>query len=180
MNNYWKIVFKKIFIFVVIILTLLLICCKKQEKSDIIDNDDITKEDIKESDVISDNTSNDEIVKGTLILSVNNNLYSLLLADNSTVKELIELINDRVIVELELKEHYQVGRIGNNLLINDEDISVNVGDIVLLDGCYIIIAFEPFNGKYTRIGHISLRANEIVEMFGEEDVSITLIKSNKG
>ena len=171
---------KKIFLTIFFLLFILLIGCAKKEKNVIINNriDDI----IVEDKIIDDNQEKDhKETKKELSLMIDDKQYEVYWSNNDSVNSLIESINDKLVIYLELGEFYQFGQIEINLPTNDLDNEIYVGDIILINGNIIALAYSQFNGICTKLGRINLRNNEIVDLLCEDNVIITLsINNNRG
>ena len=68
----------------------------------------------------------------------------------------------------------QVGSIGKSIVRNDKQTKTNYGDIVLYSGDQIVIFYGSNSWSYTRLGHIDLTQQEMKDLLGGGDVSITL------
>ena len=68
----------------------------------------------------------------------------------------------------------QVGSIGQNIVREDEQTVTDSGDIVLYSGNQIVIFYGSNSWAYTRLGHIDLSEQEMRDLLGGGDVSITL------
>ena len=68
----------------------------------------------------------------------------------------------------------QVGSIGKSIVRNDKQTKTNYGDIVLYSGDQIVVFYGSNSWSYTRLGHIDLTQQEMKDLLGGGDVSITL------
>lgn len=68
----------------------------------------------------------------------------------------------------------QVGPIGQNIVREDEQTVTDSGDIVLYSGNQIVIFYGSNSWAYTRLGHINLSNQEMRNLLGGGDVTITL------
>ena len=68
----------------------------------------------------------------------------------------------------------QVGPLGMDLPRQDARITTVPGDIVLYSGDQIVIFYGSNSWEYTRLGHIDSTPEEMRELLGDHDVSITL------
>ena len=68
----------------------------------------------------------------------------------------------------------QVGSIGKSIVRDDKQTKTNYGDIVLYSGDQIVIFYGSNSWSYTRLGHIDLTQQEMQDLLGGGDVSITL------
>ena len=68
----------------------------------------------------------------------------------------------------------QVGSIGQSIVRNDKQTKTSYGDIVLYSGDQIVVFYGSNSWSYTRLGHIDLTQQEMQDLLGGGDVSITL------
>ncbi|MBR7015326.1 MAG: hypothetical protein IKI12_02635 [Lachnospiraceae bacterium] len=68
----------------------------------------------------------------------------------------------------------QVGRIGQSIVSDDEEITTDSGDIVLYSGNQIVIFYGSNSWAYTKLGHANLSRKEMQELLGGGNVEITL------
>ena len=68
----------------------------------------------------------------------------------------------------------QVGAIGASLSRQDEQVTTGAGDIVLYSGNQIVLFYGSNSWAYTRLGHVDLTGEEMVELLGKGDVTIRL------
>lgn len=68
----------------------------------------------------------------------------------------------------------QVGPIGQSITRDDKQTSTSYGDIVLYSGNQIVIFYGSNSWAYTRLGHVDLPRQEMSELLGNGDVTITL------
>ncbi len=68
----------------------------------------------------------------------------------------------------------QVGSIGQSITRNDRQTDTHYGDVVLYSGNQIVIFYGSNSWSYTRLGHVNLSQQEMQNLLGNGDVSITL------
>ena len=68
----------------------------------------------------------------------------------------------------------QVGPIGQNIVREDQQTVTDSGDIVLYSGNQIVIFYGSNSWAYTRLGHIDLSEQEMLNLLSGGDVTITL------
>ena len=68
----------------------------------------------------------------------------------------------------------QVGSIGPSIVRDDKQTTTNYGDIVLYSGNQIVVFYGSNSWAYTKLGHIDLSQQEMSELLGGGNVSITL------
>ena len=167
--------FKKLLFASVILFLFCMIGCAKKDNNDIIDN---REDSIIVGDINSNNNQENNETKKELVFMIDDNQYEVYWLNNDTVNSLINSINDKLIINLELGEGYQYGQIGISLPTNDLENDINIGDIVLLNGNTLKVAYSPLNEVCTKLGRINLRNNEIVDLLSEDSVIITLSINN--
>ena len=59
---------------------------------------------------------------------------------------------------------------------NDQQTKTDYGDVVLYSGDQIVVFYGTNSWAYTRLGHIDLSQEEITDLLGNGDVTITLTK----
>ena len=93
--------------------------------------------------------------------------------DNSSVGALKELLP--LTVQMSMYGGFeQVGPIGQEIVSNDEQTKTEPGDIVLYSGDQIVIFYGNNSWAYTRLGHVDLSQEEMAELLGRGDVTITI------
>ena len=95
--------------------------------------------------------------------------------ENSSVEALKEM--SPLTVEMSMYGGFeQVGSIGKSIAKDDKQITTNYGDIVLYSGNRIVIFYGSNSWAYTRLGHIDMSQEELTDMLGSKDVTVTLEK----
>ena len=93
--------------------------------------------------------------------------------ENASVEALKEL--SPVTIQMSMYGGFeQVGSIGQSIVRNDKQTKTSYGDIVLYSGDQIVIFYGSNSWSYTRLGHIDLTQQEMKDLLGGGDVSITL------
>ncbi|MBO6284350.1 MAG: hypothetical protein J6M63_10520 [Pseudobutyrivibrio sp.] len=70
----------------------------------------------------------------------------------------------------------QVGSIGQSIVRDDKQTTTDYGDIVLYSGNQIVIFYGSNSWAYTRLGHIDMSQEELTDMLGSKNVTVTLEK----
>ena len=70
----------------------------------------------------------------------------------------------------------QVGSVGQSITRDDHETITDYGDIVLYSGDQIVVFYGTNTWEYTRLGHIDLSQDELEELLGNGDVTITLME----
>ena len=95
--------------------------------------------------------------------------------ENSSVEALKEM--SPLTVEMSMYGGFeQVGSIGKSIVRDDKQTTTDYGDIVLYSGNQIVIFYGSNSWAYTRLGHIDMSKEELTDMLGSKDVTLTLEK----
>ena len=95
--------------------------------------------------------------------------------DNDSVKELKNLASSGLTIEMSMYGGFeQVGPIGRSIARDDKQTTTAPGDIVLYSGDSIVLFYGSNFWSYTRLGKINMTENELEEMLGNGDVTVTL------
>ena len=93
--------------------------------------------------------------------------------ENASVEALKEL--SPITIQMSMYGGFeQVGALGQSIVRNDKQTTTNYGDIVLYSGDQIVVFYGSNSWSYTRLGHIDLTQQEMQDLLGGGDVSITL------
>ena len=68
----------------------------------------------------------------------------------------------------------QVGPIGQSITSDDQQITTAYGDVVLYSGDQLVIFYSTNSWVYTRLGHVELSQEDMTDLLGNGDVTITL------
>ena len=111
-----------------------------------------------------------------LFLIINNTKISAKLENNSSAQALIEkLAEGDITVEAHDYGNFEkVGELGFSLPTNDEQITVNAGDVILYQGDKLTVYYDENSWSFTKLGHIDIAQDELKALLGDGDVSITL------
>ncbi|WP_458457225.1 cyclophilin-like fold protein [Pseudobutyrivibrio sp.] len=95
--------------------------------------------------------------------------------ENTSVEALKEM--SPLTVEMSMYGGFeQVGSIGKSIVRDDKQTTTDYGDIVLYSGNQIVIFYGSNSWAYTRLGHIDMSQEELTDMLGSKDVTVTLEK----
>ena len=95
--------------------------------------------------------------------------------DNESVAALRELLP--LTVQMSMYGGFeQVGSVGQSITRDDHETITDYGDIVLYSGDQIVVFYGTNTWAYTRLGHIDLSQDELEELLGNGDVTITLME----
>ena len=116
----------------------------------------------------------EETMKTTgMILAINETEVPVTWEDNPSVQELEGLLPLTVSMSM-YGGFEQVGPIGQRITSSDVQTDTDPGDIVLYAGSQIVIFYGSNSWAYTRLGHIDMPREELEELLGKGNVSITL------
>jgi ABC-type glycerol-3-phosphate transport system substrate-binding protein len=133
-----------------------------------------------ESGTTSDNITthskeDDEIMNKTLFLKIGNTEVNVDWLDNDSVSALKNLAKDGLTIKMHMYGGFeQVGSLGTVITSADKKITTNPGDIVLYSSNQIVIFYDSNSWAYTKLGHINLSKNELADLLGNGDVTITI------
>ena len=129
----------------------------------------------------STNIDNNTIIKEsenmneTLKLKINDTEVEVYWLFNEAVNKLKEKAKDGIVIKMNQYGGFeQVGQLGFSLPSNDNKITTNPGDIVLYSSNQIVLFYGTNTWNYTKLGHINLTKNELTDILGNEDVTITI------
>ena len=93
--------------------------------------------------------------------------------DNPSVAALKELLP--LTVQMSMYGGFeQVGPLGQEIVSEDRQTKTNPGDIVLYSGDQIVIFYGNNSWAYTRLGHVDLPREEMAELLGHRNVTVTI------
>ena len=94
---------------------------------------------------------------------------------NDSVAALQELAAGGITVQMSMYGGFeQVGHIGREITSNDSHIRTEPGDIVLYSGDQIVIFYGNNSWAYTRLGHVELTPEEMTELLGHGNATVTI------
>ncbi len=119
-------------------------------------------------------------ILSTMNLEVNNTIFKVNLADNSATRALLERLKEGPITynAHDYGGFEKVGALGFSLPSNDTYITTEPGDIVLYTSDQLCVFFDSNSWDYTPIGKIEGMPQQLQEVFGTGEVSITLSLDN--
>ena len=116
----------------------------------------------------------EETMKTTgMILTINETEVPVTWEDNPSVQELEGLLPLTVSMSM-YGGFEQVGPLGQRIASSDVQTDTDPGDIVLYASSQIVIFYGSNSWAYTRLGHIDMPREELEELLGKGNVSITL------
>ena len=95
--------------------------------------------------------------------------------DNASVEELKKLAANGLTIKMSKYGGFeQVGSIGKNITSNDKQTKTAPGDIVLYAGNSLVVFYGSNSWAYTRLGKINMSKNELKDLLGKGNVTVTL------
>ena len=111
----------------------------------------------------------------SLIMKIGDREVDVAWEDNDSVEELKNLASSGLTIEMSMYGGFeQVGPIGRSIARDDKQTTTAPGDIVLYSGDSIVLFYGSNSWSYTRLGKINMTENELEEMLGNGDVTVTL------
>ncbi len=124
----------------------------------------------------------DEKSKGetNMVMKIDQTVVDVSWEDNAAVQELKDLAAPGLSIEMSGYGGFeQVGTIGKRLTQNDKQITTQAGDIVLYSGDQLVVFYGSNSWSYTRLGKLDLPPEELKQLLGNADVTITLSVGEK-
>ena len=116
-----------------------------------------------------------EIMNKTLELKIDSTEVEVSWLNNDSVTALKSLSKDGLNVNLEMYGgNEQFGSLGSLLPSSDINQTAIPGDIMLYQSDKIVLFYGSNKWSYTKLGHIILSQDELTNLLGNKDVTITL------
>ena len=126
-------------------------------------------------DFVKDLLENGQEAVWQMRLIIGETEVPVLWEDNASVEALQELLP--LTIQMSMYGGFeQVGPVGQSITRNDRQTTTDYGDIVLYSGNQIVVFYGSNSWAYTRLGHINLTRQEMTDLLGHGDVTITLVK----
>ena len=124
---------------------------------------------------IERNDSNEVVKDANMIMTIGNTKVDVSWEDNDSVRELRELASSGITIQMSMYGGFeQVGSIGQRVTRNDKQTTTEPGDIVLYSGNQLVVFYGSNSWSYTRLGKINLSDEELKNLLGNGDETITL------
>lgn len=96
--------------------------------------------------------------------------------DNAAVAALRELCREKPLtIQMSMYGGFeQVGAIGQSIVRDDVQTTTEAGDIMLYSGDQIVLFYGSNRWAYTRLGRMELSRQQLRELLGSGDVTITI------
>lgn len=115
--------------------------------------------------------------EGTMYIIIGEHTLTVKMADNSSAEALLTLLKDG---DITVNAHdygnfEKVGALGKELPTNDEQITTELGDVILYQGNQITVYYDTNSWSFTRLGKVQgVTADELKEILGDGDVIMVL------
>ena len=168
---------KRFIIITVLALVFTLVSCGESTSKP---TSEISQPTTLESGTTSDNITtqtkeDDDFMNKTLFLKIGNTEVNVDWLDNDSVSALKNLAKDGLTIKMHMYSGFeQVGSLGSAITSADKKITTSPGDIVLYSSDQIVIFYDSNTWAYTKLGHINLSKNELADLLGNGDVTITI------
>ena len=109
-------------------------------------------------------------------MKINDKDIAVVWEDNASVRQLQDLAKAGPLqISMSMYGGFeQVGPIGQSITRDDKQITTKAGDIVLYSGNQIVVFYGSNTWDYTMLGHIDLPVDELTELLGNGDVTISI------
>jgi len=142
----------------------------QKDKMQTSENDNVRRDtDLTESD-------EDKVEeKESMIMKINDEAVDVTWEENASVEELKGLAQTGLTISMSMYGGFeQVGPIGKSIVSDDKQTVTKPGDIVLYSSDKIVVFYGSNSWSYTRLGKINMSQNELEQLLGNGDVTITL------
>ena len=118
---------------------------------------------------------NDDTIKDKIQIIVNENILDVELENNSSTKEFIKKLKEKdLIIEMHDYGNFEkVGDLGFTLTKNDRNLRAEAGDLILYQGNQITLYYDTNSWTLTKLGHVNKTKEELLDILGEGDVTMT-------
>ena len=163
---------KKIFmLFIAISISIMLYGCNNQN----ISNTTVGADGNMSKLDISNTTVGGDINMSKLVLKIDDQEVDVSWEDNESVNDLKALAKNGLRVNMSMYGGFEVvGSIGKAIKSNDSRITTTPGDIMLYSSSSIVMLYGSNTWEYTKLGHINLSKDEIINLIGNKNVIVTL------
>ena len=125
-------------------------------------------------EVITDETETEKSEQ-TVKLKIGETEVPVTWEENASVTELMNLLPLTISMTM-YGGFEQVGPIGQSISSEDVQITTDPGDIVLYSGDQMVIFYGSNTWEYTRLGHVDLSQDEMMDLLGSGDVTIEIVE----
>ena len=111
----------------------------------------------------------------TMVMKIGETTIPVIWEENASVRELAGLAEEGLSISMSKYGGFeQVGAIGKSISRDDRRITTAPGDIVLYSGNQLVVFYGSNTWEYTRLGKIELSEEELKNLLGNSDVTITI------
>ena len=111
----------------------------------------------------------------TMVMKIGETTVNVIWEDNASVRELAGLAEKGLSISMSRYGGFeQVGAIGRSITRDDRRITTAPGDIVLYSGNQLVVFYGSNTWEYTRLGRIEMSEEELSNLLGKSDVTITI------
>ncbi len=126
-------------------------------------------------DVKFSNNTNIETKGEEMLFKINDEIIDVVWENNASVEALKEYAKTEITISMHKYGGFeQVGSIGKTLPSNDTNIKTKTGDIVLYSSNQLVVFYGSNSWDYTRLGHINLSDEKIIDLLSNENVTIKI------
>lgn len=116
----------------------------------------------------------------TMVMKIGETVIPVVWEENASVRELTGLAEEGLSISMSKYGGFeQVGAIGKSISRDDRRITTGPGDIVLYSGNQLVVFYGSNIWEYTRLGKIELSEEELKNLLGNSDVTITIETEEK-
>ncbi|MBO7423072.1 MAG: hypothetical protein J6Y20_12475 [Lachnospiraceae bacterium] len=110
-----------------------------------------------------------------MVMKIGETTVTVIWEDNASVRELAGLAEKGLSISMSRYGGFeQVGAIGRSITRDDRRITTAPGDIVLYSGNQLVVFYGSNTWEYTRLGRIEMSEEELSNLLGKSDVTITI------
>lgn len=130
-----------------------------------------------ENNQIHPSKAENDMETNQLYLHVNGHTLTVDLRDNSSVRALVDELKsgDIIIAMKDYARFEKFGELPHSYPRNDEQITTEAGDVILLEGNLLVIYYDRNSWNFTRLGKIrNLSQSELKKILGPGNVTVTV------
>ena len=109
-------------------------------------------------------------------ITINETTLTATMEDNSSAQALLDMLKSSPLT-LDMRDYANMEKVGNldtSLPTNDQQITIQPGDIILYQGNQITIYYDTNQWSLTKLGHIdNISADELRQLLGDGNVEAT-------
>lgn len=109
-------------------------------------------------------------------ITINETTLTATMEDNSSAQALLDMLKSSPLT-LDMRDYANMEKVGNldaSLPTNDQQITIQPGDIILYQGNQITIYYDTNQWNLTKLGHIdNISADKLRQLLGDGNVEAT-------